>query len=74
MIAQQTKGAKARRKKAKQKGVKGVRKNAEEQRREMRNEEFNEIFVDKAYWKKRGGSKKKSFKKTPIVDGVHEQS
>jgi hypothetical protein len=39
----------------------------------MRNEEFNERFVDRAYWKKRGESKKKSFKKAPTVDNVHEQ-
>jgi hypothetical protein len=35
-----------------------VRKNVKEQRRKMRNEEFNERFVDRAYWEKRGENKK----------------
>lgn len=49
MIAQQTKGTKAWRKIAKQKGTKRVRKNVEEQRREIKNEEFDERFVNMAY-------------------------
>ncbi len=36
-----------------------MRKNVEEQRREMTIEEFNERFVNKEYWGKKGGNKKK---------------
>jgi hypothetical protein len=58
LIAQQTRGAKARRKIAKQRGVKGVRKNVDEQRRETRNGEFHERFVDREYWGKKGEKQK----------------